>query len=272
MSLKIAFTDIDGTLLNKERVPSEALKVSVANLSKKNIPFVLISSRMPSAMHHIQKDLHIENTPLICYNGGLVLVDGKAIHSTEIPVTTIREIARLNTDKKIHVSLYNNDDWYVESMDYWALREENNTKVSPFLKSIEDVILDWNEKGKGAHKIMCMGAKEDLDTLIDCLEKTHADELHLYRSKDTYVEIANKKISKLTGIQTLLAHHYPDFSLKNCIAFGDNYNDIEMLYAVEVGVAVANAKTEVLEIADATTDTNHNDGVAKALDKYFEFH
>ena len=42
MSLKIAFTDIDGTLLNKERVPSEALKVSVANLSKKNIPFVVV--------------------------------------------------------------------------------------------------------------------------------------------------------------------------------------------------------------------------------------
>lgn len=270
MPLKIAFTDIDGTLLNKERVPSEALKNSVANISNKNVPFILISSRMPSAMYHIQRDLKIENTPLICYNGGLVLVDGKPIHSTEISVSTIQEIARLNANKKIHVSLYNNDDWYVESMDYWALREENNTKVSPSLKSIENVILDWKEKGKGAHKIMCMGAKEELDVLIENLEKTHANELHLYRSKDTYVEIANKKISKLTGIQTLLKHQYPNFSLKNCIAFGDNYNDIEMLSAVEIGVAVKNAKEEVLKIADATTDTNHNDGVAKALDNYFE--
>jgi Cof subfamily protein (haloacid dehalogenase superfamily) len=271
MTLKIAFTDIDGTLLNKERVSSEALKNSVANISKKDIPFVLISSRMPSAMYPIQKDLSIENTPLICYNGGLVLVDGKSIHSTEIPVSTIQEIARLNGDKKIHVSLYNNDDWYVESMDYWALREENNTKVSPSVKSIEDVILEWKKKQKGAHKIMCMGAKEALDALIETLEQTHSEELHLYRSKDTYLEIANKKISKLTGIQILLAHQYPNFTLKNCIAFGDNYNDIEMLSAVAMGVAVENAKEAVLKIANTTTDTNHNDGVAKALDKYFEF-
>ena len=97
-------------------------------------------------------------------------------------------------------------------------------------------------------------------------------ELHIYntRSKDTYIEIANKEISKLTGIKTLLENSYPKFSLTNCIAFGDNYNDIEMLMAVKVGVAVQNAKEEVLAIADDVTDSNHNDGVAKSLHKHID--
>ena len=109
---------------------------------------------------------------------------------------------------------------------------------------------------------MCMGDKEELDFVMEILQKTHKDQLHLYRSKDTYIEIANKEISKLTGIKTLLENSYPKFSLTNCIAFGDNYNDIEMLMAVKVGVAVQNAKEEVLAIADDVTDSNHNDGVA----------
>ena len=270
MSLNIAFTDIDGTLLNKERVPSDALKNEIARITGLEIPFILISSRMPSAMYHIQEDLKIKDTPIICYNGGLVLVDEKSIHSTEIHVSIVEIIAALNTDKEFHISLYNQDDWYVEEMDFWAKREENNTKVTPTLKPIEAVLEDWKLNKKGAHKVMCMGSKEALDIVMESLTLAFPDELHLYRSKDTYIEIASKEISKLTGIKTLLDHKYPNLTLENCIAFGDNYNDIEMLSAVKMGVAVQNAKEEVLQIANDITDTNHNDGVAKAILKHIK--
>jgi hydroxymethylpyrimidine pyrophosphatase-like HAD family hydrolase len=53
--------------------------------------------------------------------------------------------------------------------------------------------------------------------------------------------------------------------LENCVAFGDNYNDVEMLEAVGLGVAVANAKAEVLAVADKVTAGNKADGVAIAL-------
>ncbi len=268
MSLKIAFTDIDGTLLNKERVVSTGLVSEIKRITDKNIPFVLISSRMPSAMYHLQKDLDIVNTPIICYNGGLVLVDGKSIHSTEIPTSIVKTISDLNQNNEFHISLYNNDDWFVEEMDFWAKREENNTKVTPTVKPIVNVIENWSTENKGAHKVMCMGEKEAIDKVYNSLSELYPNELHLYRSKDTYLEIANKEISKLTGIKLLLENSYSDFSLDNCIAFGDNYNDIEMLCAVKVGVAVKNAKDEVLEIANDVTDTNHNDGVAKAIKKH----
>ncbi len=57
--------------------------------------------------------------------------------------------------------------------------------------------------------------------------------------------------------------------MKNVIAFGDNYNDIEMLKSVGLGVAVANAIDEVLQIANKITDTNKNDGVAKVIQELF---
>jgi len=57
--------------------------------------------------------------------------------------------------------------------------------------------------------------------------------------------------------------------MENVVAFGDNYNDTEMLKAVGLGVAVGNANYEVLKVADVVTDTNKNDGVAKAIKEYF---
>lgn len=268
MEIKIAFTDIDGTLLNSEREISEMLKQEVSRITNKDIPFILISSRMPSAMTHLQTDLNIEGLPLICYNGGLVLVDDEIVDDIVIAPTILEDIAELNKDGKFHICLYHHDDWYVPEMDFWAKREENNTKVTPIVKNTNDVIKLWHEEGKGAHKVMCMGDKEHMDFVYSELGKLHGDKLHLYRSKDTYIEIANKDISKLTGIETLLACNYPKISLENCIAFGDNYNDIEMLKAVKLGVAVGNAKEEVLLIADAVTDINKKDGVAKAIAKY----
>jgi len=60
-----------------------------------------------------------------------------------------------------------------------------------------------------------------------------------------------------------------DIEMKEVIAFGDNYNDIEMLKAVGCGVAVGNAKEEVKEIADEITLPGKEDGVAATLEKYF---
>jgi len=54
------------------------------------------------------------------------------------------------------------------------------------------------------------------------------------------------------------------------VAFGDNYNDVEMLKSVGLGIAVANANEAVLKIAKRVTETNINDGVAIALSGIFQ--
>lgn len=264
MLYKLLFTDIDGTLLNAERELSAATINAIKRI-KDQVPVVLISSRMPAAMRHLQKSLGIENQPIICYNGGLVLIDGKTVSSTSIPLNFIEALAKFNIEKKVHLSLYHNDEWYVPEDDFWAKREENNTKVTPKILPIEQLIERWRTENKGAHKIMCMGEEPEIDKIFDFLTTHYGEEVHLYRSKPTYIEIANKHISKLTSINYLLESHF-SCSLENCVAFGDNYNDMEMLQAVGLGIAVGNAKPEVLEIAHQITDTGKNDGVAKALD------
>ncbi|WP_299210810.1 Cof-type HAD-IIB family hydrolase [uncultured Aquimarina sp.] len=257
---RIVFSDIDGTLLNAERELSD-FTISEIKRIKDTIPVILISSRMPSAMTHLQEELNITHLPLICYNGGLILVDKKPIHSTFIAPNIIQKLHTFNKDNLFHISLYHDDDWFVPQMDFWANREAQNTKVTPVVKSTKEVIENWKTKSKGAHKIMCMGDEKYIDQAFRFLETNFSNTLHLYRSKPTYIEVAHKSISKLTAIELLLNTHYK-ISLSDAVAFGDNYNDIAMIKAVGTGVAVANAKPETLKIADVVTLSGKEDGVA----------
>lgn len=268
MPFKIIFSDIDGTLLNADRELSACTIETIKKLNKK-IPFILISSRMPAAMIHLQKQLGIENLPIICYNGGLVLVDGETISSTEIPAQIIEKLCMFNSSDKCHLSLYHHDEWYVPEDDFWAQREMNNTKVKPEVMSNLQVLESWKPMNKGAHKIMAMGEGQQINKIENYLSENHKNELHLYRSKPTYLEIAPKSISKLTAIELLLENKY-NFQLSQSLAFGDNFNDMEMLQGVGMGIAVGNAKTEVMEIAHMVAEPGKEDGVAKSIEKLFK--
>lgn len=267
MQIKLICSDIDGTLLNKDRKLSTNTITQIKRLAP--IPFILISSRMPKAMLHLQKELEIEHLPMIVYNGGLILADNKVVSSTEISCTTSKLLASFCLDTDLHISLYHNDEWYVPEFDYWAKREANNTKANPTIQNIDATLNIWENENKGAHKIMIMGDADEINSLVDYIDKNLSDEIIAYRSKDTYLEIAHKSISKKTAIKTLIETKYSTIEFKDVLAFGDNYNDIEMLDSVGVGVAVANARKEVLSVADALTDSNKEDGVANYLKNNF---
>jgi HAD superfamily hydrolase (TIGR01484 family) len=112
-----------------------------------------------------------------------------------------------------------------------------------------------------------MGPAYEIAKIYASLIDSYEYDLHIYKSKDTYLEIANKLISKKSAIQTLMDIEFPELDWTQVIAFGDNYNDMEMLGAVGMGVAVGNARSEVLAIADFITSTNKEDGVAKAIEE-----
>jgi len=268
MKIKLICSDIDGTLLNKERELSKQTIASVKNISQ--IPFILISSRMPQAMLHLQKELNISHLPMIAYNGGLILDQENILQSTEIDHEVSVALHDFCKNTRVHMSLYHYDEWYVPEMDYWAKRESNNTKVAPKIQSIDKTLQQWKSKNKGAHKIMCMGEETEIDLLVNLIEKKFADNIIAYRSKPTYLEISHIDISKKSALEYLIKYKYPSYSMENIMAFGDNYNDIEMLKNVGIGVAVNNAKEEVLAIADKTTHSNLNHGVATFIENYFK--
>ena len=80
--IKLFATDIDGTLLDKNRFLSDR---TIHVLNKLQVPKILISARMPQAMYYLQEAMEIISSPLICYNGALVLHNSEILYELSIP-------------------------------------------------------------------------------------------------------------------------------------------------------------------------------------------
>jgi len=265
--IQLLATDIDGTLLDEHRFLSQRTIQAFQKAS--HLPVILISARMPQAMYYLQDALERREMPIICYNGALILNKEEEIYSTTIPLKDIEVLAQIAMQHDLHCSIYRGDEWFVPQMDYWASREVNNTRVTPQVQDLKTTIvyLKKTEKQGGAHKIMLMGDSEAMDSAFAKAEKLQS-QLHLYRSKDTYTEISPKNISKKTALELLIQQCFPDVEMKNVAAFGDNYNDVEMIAGVGHGVAVENAREEVKAAAAYQTDHHKKDGVAQWIEKH----
>ena len=115
---------------------------------------------------------------------------------------------------------------------------------------------------------MCMGSVEEIDSIVAHLSIDFGEAVHLYRSKDTYLEITPKYIDKAKALKVLLDAEY-EFGLAEVIAFGDNHNDDELIKRVGWGVAVGNATDTLKSLANYVSGyTNKEDAVAKALERF----
>lgn len=273
MSYKVVCTDIDGTLLDAQRELSAATIAAFRSLPA-DVIVVLASSRMPSAMFHLQEQLGVRHYPMICYNGGFTVhyntgsAGPEVLHNEEIPLDLCALILDCAAGTDIHSSLYYQDDWYAPRWDYWTERESTITKTRPAILDNSEALTRWRTTGHGAHKIMCMGPEHEIEHLQNVLLEKTSGRIHIYRSRPTYLELAPSGISKGSALQLLLQKKY-GIQMQDVVAFGDNYNDTEMIRMAGHGVAVLNSREEVKAVANEITVDSKEDGVALTLRRLF---
>ncbi|EKQ55012.1 MULTISPECIES: Cof-type HAD-IIB family hydrolase [unclassified Clostridium] len=263
-NFKMVCLDIDGTLLNSKHEITEKVKSTINIVANENkVPVILVSARMPKGIKFLQKELGIEE-PIICYSGALILGKDNTILAKEfIDISNLEDIYKLANKNNIHMSLYKDDEWYVEQLDYWAKQESEITNITPNITNFSELIEQWRIEGTGPNKILCMSAPEEINFLK---ENIKVSDLNIYPSKPTYLEIMPIKASKTAAINCLQRKLNIDKS--EIIAMGDNYNDIDMLEYAGLGIAMGNAPEEVKGHANDVALTNDEDGVAEALLKY----
>lgn len=265
MHYKILCSDLDGTLLSTKSDVSD-YTVEEINRIKEKTRIILVSARMPKAMTYIQKRLGIGNEAIICFNGALILDDEKVIFSTVIELDIVKALFQLTKDHGIKIGLYHGDEWYVEEHTERVDKEIEYTKATPIYRKTSETLIHWESRNIGAHKIMLMGTLNSINDIFPKLKSKFDSAVNIYRSNDTLIEISPKSISKSTAIELLLKG---SSSFEDVIAFGDNYNDKQMLQNAHYGVAVANAREEVKSVVDFITLKNTEDGVAHFLNLHF---
>jgi len=270
MKYKVIFSDIDGTLLTSNHKVTEGTVNAVQKISKSGIDFILVSARMPRGIIPIQKKLGI-NAPIICFSGALILGKEKndgtrdIIKNTYMKTVDVKRIYNImnNDFKDISFSLYQRNQWFVESIDNkWIKLEDEITNSDP---TIHEFDLLFQSSELQVNKILCMGEPIRIDELCYKLKEIMPD-LIINKSKDTYLEIMECNVLKSNAIKSL------EKTLKvkrnEIIAIGDNFNDMDMIIYAGMGIAMGNSPDEVKAVADAITGINDEDGLQQAIEKY----
>ena len=137
---------------------------------------------MPKGIKFLQKELGIEQ-PIICYSGALILdKDNKMLSKEFIDVINLEEIYELGKDNNIHISLYKDDEWYIEEMDYWANQESEITNIIPKITDFNELIELWKE-GTGPNKILCMASPDKINFLKENIKAS--DLIYIHQNQHT---------------------------------------------------------------------------------------
>ena len=258
--IKLIATDIDGTILIPEKQFTQGVKACIKKLRDAGVKVVLVTGRMNAAAKLVAKELDL-NTPVISYQGGLVNENGNILYERYLTEDESEKIIAWAHSENIHINLYNNDILYSEEDNYeiqrYSARQKVQYVVKPFSEIKKDKVnkilaIDYNNSERISQY------EKELQTIFP--------ELYIVKSTPYFLEFSNPEGSKYCAVNFL--QQYWGIKKEETLAIGDQNNDIALLEAGGLKIAMGNASEGLKSIADYITDTVENDGFVKAIDKF----
>lgn len=263
---KLIAIDMDGTLLREDKSVSERTKKAIREAKAKGVQVVIATGRpIDGVTRYLEElDMFDENDCVLSYNGGLVLKTKSREVISKIALTG----ADLHYLYKLSEELGVNIHAFSEVHGLITPRISKYTEVEANINNIEININDFSEieDNHSIIKIMMIDEPEVLQKAIDNLPKEVYDKFTVVKSTPFFLEFLNKSVNKGTGVE-LLAKHL-GITREEVMTFGDAGNDLDMIEYAGMGVAMANGFDEVKAVANYITDSNEEDGVAKAIEKF----
>lgn len=250
MKIRMVVTDLDSTLLRSDKSVSTYTEQVVEKLRARGILFALATARPVRAVRAVLPALPYDAA---LFHNGAVIYDGAACVG-KIGIENPQALAaRILGDRpgccigiEAEDALYENFDASI----IWPGIQYTYTE-------------DFAElAGKTADKLLIKaGSLEEAEAYRAYLPEN----LYIQLSENTVAMVMNKDATKLNGIRRLAARY--GIGMEEIAAFGDDYNDMEMLRACGCGVAVGNALPQVKAEADEICADNDADGVARWLEE-----
>lgn len=273
MKYKLIAIDMDGTFLNEERNITERNLKSVKKAVDMGVKVVISSGRIPSALGCIIKDMP-KNQPVIACNGSIILDHNheEIAHETIANGLVIKIISYIRENfNEVFYNVFCEDIIYSERLHPFSEKfNEYNLSLPEEYRLKSEVISDLKQ-----YVINCTPRVSKIEIYdedsekIDAIKKYLEDifDVEVVMSGKTGIEITKKGMSKGSSLETLAKHY--GYTLDECIAIGNDGNDIEMIKRAGLGVAVSNAHETVKAVAKyITIRDNDNDAVSEVIEKF----
>lgn len=239
-NIKMIALDMDGTLLNQENEVSENNRKAIARAMDKGVDVVLSTGRRLDTSFPYATSLGLSTYLVTCNGGQIWTMSKQLLEEHLLDPTLVERMYRIG--ERIGV-----DMWFVATTGLFQGSIPDDAKN-----------LKWLKFGCSSFDhAKLQQARKELSQL---------EGIEMTNSLPTNLELNPKGVNKAVGLERVCREL--NISLDNVLAAGDSLNDIKMIEACGIGVAMGNAQDPVKQAADFVTDTNINDGVAKAIEQF----
>ena len=286
---KLVVVDLDGTMLNQYGEVTQNTKDVIKKTMKKGTDVIIASGRPSDSILSIAKEIESKNY-FIAGNGALIydIQKEKIIYDKFLSKEKVLEIIKICEKNSISYNVYTDQTILATSLKYNVLyyqkenlkKEENRqTKIS-IIENMYEYVKNKKEN-KFLKVTICDDNKSVFQSIIRKLREIEGIEVldvsHMSRKtikqgteeitmEYYYTEITSQNVDKWNAIEYLIEKL--KLKKEEIIAIGDNINDKMMIEKAGLGIAMEGSMPEIINSADYVTDSNRNEGVAKALEKF----
>lgn len=263
--IRLVAIDMDGTLLDSKNRISAKNRNAVREAKAQGVRVVLSSGRTTGNLRTYLKELGLSDAKeyVVGYNGALALEawSGRILHHDMLTKADVLRITGHLEAMGANYSVHTLEDVWIPREHPIARYEAEVNGVPVVLRHPDGLPADAL-----VPKIIVLDEEEILDRHEKALPDWLRAEYTVVRSQDIFLDVLKKGVSKYRGVQAVARELGIDTA--EILALGDAENDRVLLSMAGVGVAMGNASEAIQAVADYTTRTNDQDGVAHALKRF----
>ena len=258
--IALVVSDVDGTLVSKDKILTDDAKSAVRALREAGIGFTIVSSRPTVGMGFLIAPLAL-TLPIGSFNGSSI-VDAqlKPIEQHLIAPGVAQRSIDVLDEFGVDIWLFSNDRWYTRNPEGEYVPNEMRA-----IKTDPTMIADFTSHLGEACKIV--GASSDAALLARCeaaMKQAVGAEATAVRSQSYYLDVTPAGHDKGTFVENIAKRL--GISTGAVATIGDMQNDLPMFAKSGMSFAMGNATDDVKKCATHVTDTNERDGFARAME------
>ena len=262
LDIRLLLADVDGTLVTNDKVLTEAAKAAARELDEAGIALAITSGRPPRGMSMLIEPLALR-TAIAGFNGGsLVNPDLSVIENHTLDPAGAVQTVTLILDQGLDAWVYTESQWLIRN------REAPHVAREAWTVKFDATVVASFTDAQLAHAVKIVGVSDDFDLVAACetaVRKVLGGKASAARSQPYYLDVTHPEANKGTVVETL--SRLLNISPARIATIGDMPNDVLMFRKSGFSIAMGNASDEVKAQANAVTDSNENDGFAKAVRK-----
>lgn len=270
-NIRLMVTDLDGTLLDSKKNLRKETVNALQAAYERGIEIVPATGRFFKALPEAVSELPFLHYAITINGAEIIdLVKDASVATFGIPVPQAVEIMKyLDTLPIIYDCYMHSWGWMTRSLLERIPEFIHDKAALEFVRHFRKPVDELKEYISRENPDGCVQKIQfftnDPQLRLEQLEKIKElfGDVSVTSASSNNVEINNIRANKGQALKTLAG--YLGIDMKNTAAFGDGLNDLPMIKAAGLGIAMANAEPAVLEAAGFVTLSCDEDGVAYAL-------